>query len=143
MPNAALETDRDGNGRPDGWLGCKFASSVVGPAGKPAMAIAGPAAQTTLYGPQPGHNRLSFAARCAGDKPGPLTVDVQAVAVGKDLLDQPPTSLARQTATVGKDWQTVSIDLEIAPETDRLSIRISSGAAENLIANPSFRRLSP
>jgi hypothetical protein len=68
MPNATLELDRDGNGRPDGWFGCVFAPEEAQHAGKRAMTIVGSAARTTLYGPEPGRSRLCLLARRAGDK---------------------------------------------------------------------------
>lgn len=142
MPNATLELDRDGDGRPDGWFGCAIAPAGARNQGKPAMTVAGSAAYTTLYGPEPGENRLQLSARSASDKPTNVTLTVRAVIVGEDFLDQPETQLFRKVYAVGKQWLPIATEIEVAPRTDRLSILIATGPGNVYVAEPSFRRVS-
>ena len=142
MPNATLELDRDGDGRPDGWLGCTFAPEEVRHQGNRAMATVGGSACTTLFGPEPGRNRLHLVARRATDKPTNVTVTVRAVIVGEDFLDQPETLLLRKVLAVGKDWQPATFEIDVAPRTDRLSIHIAGRPGNNYFAALSFRRVA-
>lgn len=142
MPNAALQLDRDGNGRPDGWFGCAYVPEGTAGRGKRAMSIVGSAARTTLYGPEPGRNRLCLSARNSSGEPAKLTVAIQAVMVGDDSVDRPETELVHKALVVTKDWQTVTADVNVAERTDRLRIHISSGPGNILLAEPSFRRVA-
>ena len=142
IPNATFQRDRDGNGRPDGWLGCDCPPEGIQAEGKHAIAIVDGSARTTIYGPEPGSNRLSLSARSTGEKPSRATLTVRAVMVGDDFIDRPEMQLVQQTRVVGKDWEVITAQVDVGRRTDRLTIRISSAPTSVLLAEPSFRRLA-
>ena len=141
MPNATLELDRDGNGRPDGWLGCVYSPQINADQGGRCVTITQGAMHTTLYGPEPGKSELSLRTRCATETAARLTVTVQAVLVGDDFVDRSAVDLLSKTLSVTGQWQPTNVELEVADRTDRLSIRLSSGSDAVLVASPSFRRV--
>lgn len=140
MPNATFQQDRDGNGRSDGWLGCDCTPKETRADGKRTVTIVGGSASTTIYGPEPGRNRLSLSARSTGEKPSRLTVTIRAVVAGDDFVDRPETELVHQTRVVDKDWEVITAGVDVQERTDRLTIHVSSARATVLLAEPSFRR---
>ncbi len=126
IANPGFLHDYDGNGRPDGYEGCRYAPDEVRdtPNGRVAEFESGGA--TWIYGPEPGTTRFSLRARSPEGKPSGFVVTMTPTEIDKDYhyrLGEPRQVLAADLAAT---WSEHEAEVTVGPEVDRIRIVVET-----------------
>lgn len=129
IANPGFLRDCDEDGRPDGFLGCRYAPADVRDSVEGRVAEFGDGVATWIYGPESGATRLKIRARSADGKPRKLTVSTISTEIDKAYhyrFDKPQPVLAVE---VGPEWTEHEARITVGPEVDRVKITLEIAPA--------------
>ena len=140
MPNSAFVYDIDANGRPDGYLRCRYAPVEAKGEAKSRVAEFGHGTTTWIYGPETGRTRFSLVARCAGDTPVAVTPVLTFTEIDRGFEYRRCKSHSCAPLSLGTDWQELSFPVDVGECVDRVQIEIRITPRHKiLVAKASWR----
>jgi len=124
MPNPKFAYDIDANGRPDGYLRCRYAPA--GAKGKANIRLAelGHGTTTWIYGPESGRTCFSLVARCASDTPVSITPLLTFTKIHSDLDYRRGKSKSCGPLSLGTEWQKLRFPVDVEDRVDRVQIEL-------------------
>jgi len=135
MPNPGFARDIDGNNRPDGYTGCRYApSEIKSPGGgrsPGAVRVAEFAGGTTtwIYGPETGQTQFTITARSADGVPRTIAPVLTFAEIGSGYQYRWRAKERCGSMTVGADWKTASFPVVVGKDVDRVKIEFEVAPA--------------
>jgi hypothetical protein len=143
IPNPGFVCDYDGNGRPDGYQRCRYApAELQAPHGGRAAEMDS-GATTSIYGPEPGRMRFSFALRSADDRPckvTPVATMTEIDASGQYHFGKPQRLPSVEAAGRWSQYETL---VQVGPDVDRLKIEWEISPPGKILAAAVSWRAAP
>lgn len=122
MPNPDFSFDLDGNGRPDGYSRCSYASpDIASPRGGRVAEFTG-GTTTWIYGPEPGDATLRLTVRCPDDVRRTITPVLTRARINGRYEYQWTEKERCGSVTAGSKWETGQLPIHIDADVDRVKI---------------------
>jgi peptidoglycan/xylan/chitin deacetylase (PgdA/CDA1 family) len=122
MPNPRFLDDLDQNGRPDGYLGCRYAPPEVRAPDGGRVAEFADGTTTWLYGPEPGQTRFALTIRSADAVVRTLTPTLTFAEIGGNYEYRWKEKQRCGPIRAGTEWQTTEIPIEVGRDVDRVKV---------------------
>ena len=139
--NPHFLSDIDGNGRPDGYLKCRYAGEAGARPREGRVVEFGPGATTWIYGPEPGRSQFTLLVR----SPEAAPVTVKPVLTFTDVSDTYEYGPARRhicaAKPAGATWQELSFPVNVDKQVDRVKIEIALYPGRKLLVQPASKLL--
>ena len=121
MPNPSFAADYDADGRPDGYVNCRYAPPETA-AGSGRVAEWTGQTASWIYGPEPGPTRLALTARTADGRKCTVTPILTVTSIDASYRYRTPQGQRLSPLAVGLDWQTLDTSLIVGADVDRIKL---------------------
>jgi len=129
MSNPGFARDIDGNNRPDGYAGCRYAPAEVKSPGGGRVAEFSGGATTWIYGPETGRTQFTLTARSADGVSRTIAPVLTFAEIGSRYEYRWRAKERCGSMTVGPEWKTASLPVVVGEDVDRVKIEFEVAPA--------------